>query len=189
VTRTGWLTEILAERVTAWRLPGAAAAVLHDGTIETAAAGTLNVDTGVEATTDSLFEIGSITKVYTATLVMQLVDAGLVELDAPIRRYVPDFRVADAAASDAITVRHLLTHTSGFDGGDYFFDGGRGDNTLHAASRRSPNSGSSRRPGRWPRTTTPALWSWVGLSSSLPARCGTTPFASDFSSRQVSNIP
>ena len=57
--------------------------------------GLLNLDTGVEATTDSLFQIGSITKVWTATVVMQLVDEGLVELDAPLRRYLPDFRVAD----------------------------------------------------------------------------------------------
>ena len=124
------LQETLATAVEANGLPGAAVAVLRDGEVIEAAAGVLNVRTRVEATTDSLFQIGSITKVYTATLVMQLVDAGLVDLDSPARRYVPDFRVADAAATDAITVRHLLTHTSGFDGGDYFFDGGRGDDTL-----------------------------------------------------------
>ena len=64
-------------------------AVLHDGDVAHAASGILNLDTGVEATTDSLFQIGSITKVWTATLVMQLVEEGRVDLDAPVRRYLP----------------------------------------------------------------------------------------------------
>ena len=49
--------------------------------MRTAASGILNLGTGVEATTDSLFQIGSITKVWTATLAMQLVDEGLLDLD------------------------------------------------------------------------------------------------------------
>ena len=44
---------------------------------------------------------------------MQLVEAGKVELDAPVQRYLPWFRVADEAASAEITVRHLLNQTSG----------------------------------------------------------------------------
>src|SRR4051794_33461926 len=124
----------LSARLTAaierFSLPGANLAVFADGVVTEAAAGVLNTRTAVEATTDSLFQIGSITKVYTATLVMQLVDAGQVDLDEPVRTYVPEFRVKDEAASAAITVRHLLTHTSGFDGGDFFFDTGRGDDSL-----------------------------------------------------------
>ena len=96
-----------------------------------AASGILNLDTGVEATADSLFQIGSITKVWTATVVMQLVEEGRVELDAPVRRYLPEFRVADEDVSASVTVRHLLTHTSGIDG-DHFADTGRGDDALAA---------------------------------------------------------
>ncbi len=124
------LAEALTAAAKETSVPGASIAVLQDGEIVEAATGVLNLRTGVEATTDSLFQIGSITKVYTASLVMLLVDAGLVDLDAPVRKYLPEFRVADEEASAAITVRHLLTHTSGFDGGDYFFVGGRGDDTL-----------------------------------------------------------
>ncbi|MEY2473801.1 MAG: hypothetical protein QOK28_3130 [Actinomycetota bacterium] len=124
------LQEVLTDAVAAKGLPGAAAAVLHDGEVTEAAAGVLNVRTGVDVTPDSLFQIGSVTKVYTATLVLQLVDAGHVALDDPVRKHLPDFRVADADASEQITVRHLLTHTSGFDGGDFFYDGGRGDDAL-----------------------------------------------------------
>jgi len=110
-------------------VPGASLAVLRDDEISSVASGLLNLDTGVEATTESLFQIGSITKVWTTTVVMQLVDEGLVELDAPVRRYLPELRVADACVAEAVTIRHLLTHSSGIDG-DNFADTGRGDDAL-----------------------------------------------------------
>ena len=110
-------------------VPAASVGVLTGDGIDAAASGILNLDTGVEATADSLFQIGSITKVWTATLVMQLVDEARIELDAPVRRYLPGFRVADEAVSEAVTIRHLLTHTSGIDG-DHFADTGRGDDYL-----------------------------------------------------------
>jgi CubicO group peptidase (beta-lactamase class C family) len=94
-----------------------------------AATGVLNVRTGTPVTVDSVFQIGSITKVWTATLVMQLVDEGLVDLDAPLRTYLPDFRIVDEDISAGVTVRHLLSHTSGI-GGDFFPDTGRGDDCV-----------------------------------------------------------
>ena len=66
-------------------VPGASVAVLVDGQTMEASAGVVNLRTGVEATPDALFMIQSITNVWTATLVMQLVDEGLVELDVPVR--------------------------------------------------------------------------------------------------------
>jgi CubicO group peptidase (beta-lactamase class C family) len=59
------------------------------------------------------FFIGSLTKSFTALAVMQLVEAGKVELDAPVQRYLPWFRVADPQASAQMTVRHLLNQTGG----------------------------------------------------------------------------
>jgi len=59
------------------------------------------------------FFIGSVTKSFTALAIMQLVEAGKVELDAPVQRYLPWFRVADPDDSAQMTVRHLLNHTSG----------------------------------------------------------------------------
>jgi CubicO group peptidase (beta-lactamase class C family) len=91
--------------------------------------GLLNVRAGIETTTDSLFQIGSITKVWTATLVMQLVDEGLLDLDEPVVTYLPDFKVADADVTKKVTTRHLLAHTSGIDG-DMFLDTGRGDDCV-----------------------------------------------------------
>ncbi len=65
----------------------------------------------VEASTP--FYLGSVTKSFTALAVMQLVDAGKLKLDAPVQRYIPWFRVADALESQTITVRDLLNQTSG----------------------------------------------------------------------------
>jgi CubicO group peptidase (beta-lactamase class C family) len=110
-------------------VPGANLAILAGGAITEAATGVLNQRTGVEVTTDSVFQIGSISKVWTATLIMQLVDEGRVELDAPVVSYLPEFKVADAEVTRAVTVRHLLTHTSGIEG-DHFLDTGRGDDNV-----------------------------------------------------------
>lgn len=68
---------------------------------------------GETPTPQTPFFIGSLTKSVTALAVMQLVEAGKIELDAPVQRYLPWFRVADPQASAQITVRHLLNQTSG----------------------------------------------------------------------------
>src|SRR3954468_11567665 len=109
--------------------PRAPPAILDGDEIVEAAYGVLNARTGAEVTPDSLFQIGSITKVWTATLVMQLVDEGLLDLDAPVLTYLPDFKVADAEVTNTVTTRHLLAHTSGIDG-DLFLDTGRGDDCI-----------------------------------------------------------
>lgn len=110
-----------------YRVPGASLAVyaadqLHE-------AGVLNIETGVEATTQSIFHIASITKPMTTTLVMQLVDEGKLDLDVPVRRYLPDFRVASREASESVTVRQLLCHASGIDG-DFFIETTRGEDRV-----------------------------------------------------------
>lgn len=111
------------------KVPGAALAVLQGDALFESATGVVNAKTGVEATSDSVFEIGSITKVWTTSLVMQLLEEGRVELDAPVRRYLPELALADRAAAESITVRMLLTHTSGIDG-DFFQTTGRGDDAV-----------------------------------------------------------
>ncbi|GAT72315.1 beta-lactamase [Microbacterium sp. HM58-2] len=93
------------------------------------ARGVLSLGTGVAADTDSVFQIGSVTKVFTATLVLQLADEGMLDLDTVVQDVLPGFRVADPAASARITVRQLLSHTAGFEG-DVFVDTGAGDDNL-----------------------------------------------------------
>lgn len=123
------LTKRLSELADEYDVPGVSVAVLVDGDVTTAAAGVLNRETGVEATTDSLFQIGSITKTYTAALVMRFVERGQLDLDVPVQTYLPEFTVTDDLASRTVTLRHLLTHSSGIDG-DHFLDTGRGDDVL-----------------------------------------------------------
>lgn len=120
----------LSELAGAHKVPGATLGILRLGEEPVLAShGVLNINTGVETTDDSVFQIGSISKVWTATVIMQLVDEGKLDLDAPIIDVVPEFRVADAEVSKSVTMRHLLTHTSGIDG-DVFTDAGRGDDCL-----------------------------------------------------------
>ncbi|WP_405149108.1 beta-lactamase family protein [Sphaerisporangium sp. NBC_01403] len=116
-----WLRDRLPELSAENGVPGVAVAISAGGETVEAAAGVLSTATGVEATVDSVFQIGSVTKVLTATLVMQLVGEGQVDLDAQVRTYLPGFREA--------TVRQLLCHTSGFEG-DVFTDTGKGDDCL-----------------------------------------------------------
>ena len=116
------------------RITGASLGILRLGDgrpdeVVEAAYGVLNRDTGVPATPDSVFQIGSISKVWTATVALQLVDEGLLDLDAPIRQVLPELSLADPEATEKVTMRHLLTHTSGIDG-DVFTDTGRGDDCL-----------------------------------------------------------
>jgi CubicO group peptidase (beta-lactamase class C family) len=119
----------LSELIAKHEVPGAQLAVLDgDDLIETAA-GVLSLRTGCPVTADALFLPGSIGKLYTATLVLMLVQEGRVDLDTPIRAYLPDFRVLDEEAAAVVTPRNLLSHTSGFDG-DHFTDTGRGDDAL-----------------------------------------------------------
>jgi CubicO group peptidase (beta-lactamase class C family) len=111
------------------KVPGAALGILRDGAITDVAAGLLSVRTLVDATPDSLFQIGSISKVWTTTLIMQLVDEGKLTLDTPVAELITDFAVVDAEVASTVTVRHLLTHSSGIDG-DVFTDTGRGDDCV-----------------------------------------------------------
>lgn len=110
-------------------VPGAAVALTDGTTVIEAVHGVTSLRTQVPVTPQTLFQVGSISKVYTATLVMALVDQGRVDLDAPVQTYLPWFAVSDAEVSAAVTVRHLLTHTAGFEGDD-FTDTGRGDDAL-----------------------------------------------------------
>jgi CubicO group peptidase (beta-lactamase class C family) len=110
-------------------VPGVALGVLFDGEEQTAGLGVTSIENPLEVTPDTLFQIGSIGKTFTATAMMRLVEQGKLALDEPVRSYLPDFRLADEAAASRVTVRQLLTHTGGWLG-DYFDDLGYGDDAL-----------------------------------------------------------
>lgn len=91
-------------------VPGMSVAVIQNGkVIKLKGYGYANVEHQVKVTPSTMFEIGSIGKMFTASLVMKLVEAGKVNLDESIRTYLPDAPVA----WQKITVRNMLTHTSG----------------------------------------------------------------------------
>lgn len=124
-----------AELVKKHGIPGAQLGILRVGEdgaedeLFTTATGVLHAGTGQPATTDSVWQIGSVTKVWTATVVMQLVDEGRFALDTPVVEIIPELQLRDPDVTKTVTVWHLLTHTSGIDG-DVFTDTGRGDDVL-----------------------------------------------------------
>ena len=110
-------------------VPGASVAVWAGGELAEAATGVCNLETQVPVTPDALFQIGSITKLYTSALCLQLVEQGKLALDAPVRDTMPDFRVKDEEVAASVTLRDLLAHRSGIEG-DYFRDAGRGEDRV-----------------------------------------------------------
>jgi CubicO group peptidase (beta-lactamase class C family) len=115
----GLLTELAAEH----GVPGSVCGVALGDETAIVTWGVTNVATGEPVGPGTLFQLGSITKVYTATLIMQAVSAGVVALDDSVRSQLQEFTVADPGATIEITPRHLLTHTSGIEG-DHLIDTG-----------------------------------------------------------------
>ncbi|KRA83769.1 hypothetical protein ASD76_07055 [Altererythrobacter sp. Root672] len=91
--------------------------VAHNGdTVFDYVSGQADREHGVANTLDTLFRIGSMNKMFTAVSILQLVEAGKIDLNAPIATYLPDYPNKDLASR--VTVKHLLTHTGGT--GDFF---------------------------------------------------------------------
>ena len=116
-------------------VPGVAAGVVLDGETQVAYHGVTSVDDPLPVDAGTLFQIGSTGKTYTATAIMRLVEEGRIDLDAPVRTYVPDLRLKDEQVARDVTVMHLLNHTAGWDG-DLFEDTGEGDDALERYVRR-----------------------------------------------------
>jgi CubicO group peptidase (beta-lactamase class C family) len=123
------LEDLLAELGTRHGVPGAVCGVLSGDQTAVATWGVANTATGVEVTPDTLFQLGSLSKLYTTTLLLQAQAAGLVSLDEPVRAQLQEFSVADPGATIEITLRHLVTHTSGIEG-DHLVDTGWNDDAL-----------------------------------------------------------
>jgi CubicO group peptidase (beta-lactamase class C family) len=108
-------------------------------------------DSGRDATPQTPFKIGSTSKSFTALAIMQLVEDGKIDLDAPVRSYIPWFRVADPDASKRITVRHLLTQTSGIPtaaGETYLYKGDTSKDALEKVVRGARDVELTHSPGR-----------------------------------------
>lgn len=111
------------------QIPGAAIGIQQGEDSFTQGFGITHIEHPLQATGDTLFQIGSVTKTFTGTAAMLLVEDGLLNLDEPIQTYLPDFVLSDAETAQRVTMRHLLTHVGGWVG-DYFNDFGDGDDAL-----------------------------------------------------------
>ncbi|MBA4180355.1 MAG: penicillin-binding protein [Anaerolinea sp.] len=120
-------------------VPGVAVGVLHEGRVYAGGYGVTNVDHPSPVGPETLFQIGSTSKTFTATALMQLADEGRIDLSAKIRDYLPGFRVRSEEDAARLTLRHLATHYGGFVG-DYFKDTGRGDDALGRIVAKMANS-------------------------------------------------
>ncbi|HZT77904.1 MAG TPA: serine hydrolase domain-containing protein [Vicinamibacterales bacterium] len=122
------LVALATEKMAAYHVPGVALGVFDHGTTTLRGLGVTNVEDPLPITEHTVFPIASISKTFAATAMMRLVEQGKVDLHAPVRRYLPDFRVADDTVSREVTIWHLLTHTSGWEGQVSGPD--RGEDTL-----------------------------------------------------------
>lgn len=110
-------------------VPGVAAGVVAGGQWYAGGFGLTHTGRPSPVTPDTLFQVGSTSKTLCATAVMMLAEAGKLDIEQPVRAYIPSFQLRSDADAGRVTLRHLLTHHGGWMG-DYFKDMGRGDDAL-----------------------------------------------------------
>ena len=128
-SRLETLDGVVAASMEKWTVPGVALGIWNAGEQQLAAYGLANIETGYEMAEDTILQIGSISKIFTTTLLMMLVDDGLIDLNDPVSKHLPGFRLTTDGTQDTVRVRTLVTHTSGVYG-DHFEDFGWGDDAL-----------------------------------------------------------
>jgi CubicO group peptidase (beta-lactamase class C family) len=110
-------------------VPGVSAGVLIDGEEHYGFAGVTSVENPLPVDENTIFQFGSTGKTLTATAMMRLVEQGKVDLDEPVRTYVPELRLKDEDVAEKVTVLQLFNHTAGWEG-DLMEDTGEGDDAL-----------------------------------------------------------
>lgn len=111
------------------KIPGSSVGVYANGKETIAGFGKTSCEHPLPLTPETLFQIGSNTKPMVATAIMRLVESGSLDLDTPVKTYLPKLKLKNKAATEGVTIRHLLNHTAGWEG-DYFNDFGWGDDLL-----------------------------------------------------------
>ena len=100
--------------------PGLAVGVVHEGRELLAGHGTTNVEHPLPVDPETLFQIASVTKPFTATALLRLADRGRVDPARPVRDYLPEFRLPVEEWTERVRVEDLLTHRGGWDGDRFF---------------------------------------------------------------------
>jgi CubicO group peptidase (beta-lactamase class C family) len=132
------VAEALMESMRSNRVPGTALGILADGREEHATFGVANANTQIPAGAETLFQIGSLTKAYTATAIWRLVEDGALAIDAPVRTYLPDLRLQNEDTAARVTVGNLLAHTAGWYGDDTTHTGEDDDGIARFVDERLP---------------------------------------------------
>src|SRR5690242_6203366 len=116
------LEHLVAEVMEEWKVPGLAVAIVQNGDVAFVRPyGLRDVEAGSKVTTDTQFQLMSVSKSFTATGLALLVDERRMDWKKPVREYIPEFRLHDAIASDRVTVRDLLCHHSGLPRHDWIW--------------------------------------------------------------------
>ena len=123
------LEEKIKAGMAAYGIPGVSYALRYQGREYLGGFGVTDVTAPQAVTGETAFRIASTTKTFTGTAVMRLVERGRIDLDDPVRRYLPGFRTSDEAASRRVTVRQVLNHSAGWLG-DHLLDTGSDDGAL-----------------------------------------------------------
>lgn len=123
------LQERLDEAAERLEVPGVAVGMIVDGEERYAFHGVTSIENPLPVDEHTLFQSGSTGKTFTGTALLRLVDRGDIDLDAPVKTYLPDFRVKDPDTTEKVTVLQLLNHTAGW-AGDVMTDTGAGDDAL-----------------------------------------------------------
>ncbi len=110
------LATLVQQKMAEYGVPGVGFAILKDGQLTARGFGITNVDNPQPITPDTIFALASISKTVTTTAMMRLVEQGKVDLNAPVKRYLPEFKVQDEGTTNNVAIWHLLTHTPGWEG-------------------------------------------------------------------------
>jgi CubicO group peptidase (beta-lactamase class C family) len=110
------LVSLTEAKMKEYGVPGVALGIIDGTSLTTRGLGITNVEDSLPVTAHTVFPIASISKTFAATAMMRLVEQGKVDLRAPVRTYIPTFKVRDEAVSRDVTVWHLLTHLGGWEG-------------------------------------------------------------------------
>jgi CubicO group peptidase (beta-lactamase class C family) len=135
-----FLNETLARQLGDYEIPGATVSVVNDERILVAEGyGQADVEADEPVSAEkTLFKVASVSKLFTATAVMQLAEEGKVDLDEDVNAYLDNVRVPDTYPGEPITMRHLLTHTAGFE--ERFTGSGARDAADLASKNTSRNT-------------------------------------------------
>jgi CubicO group peptidase (beta-lactamase class C family) len=155
------LAALTEAKMREYRVPGVAIGILDNGVITARGLGVTNVNEPLAVTEETVFPIASISKTFAATMMMRLVEQGKVDLRAPVRKYLHDFKVSDETVGRDVTIWNLLTHTAGWEGQVSGPD--RGEDTLR-------NFTATVMPGLMQVAPPAAAWSYNNAGFSVSGR-------------------